>query len=100
MGVLAGLPVAIKDLLCVQGLPTTCGSKMLAEYRPPYDATAVQRLLGADGVLLGKTNLDEFAMGGSTENSALGRTCNPWDSTRVPGGSSGGAAACVAAEGC
>ena len=98
VGLLAGLPVAIKDLLCTRGLRTTCASRMLAEFVPPYDATVVQRISQADGVLLGKTNLDEFAMGGSTENSAFGVTRNPWDLDRVAGGSSGGAAACVAAS--
>jgi aspartyl-tRNA(Asn)/glutamyl-tRNA(Gln) amidotransferase subunit A len=97
VGCLAGLPVAIKDVLCTRGLPTTCGSRILAGYRPPYNATVVEKLARADAVLLGKTNLDEFAMGGSTENSAFATTRNPWDLQRVPGGSSGGSAACVAA---
>lgn len=96
-GPLAGVPVAIKDVLCLQGLPTTCGSRMLQEFRPPYTATAAQKLLDAGMVLLGKTNMDEFAMGGSTETSALGVTHNPWDVERTPGGSSGGAAAALAA---
>ncbi len=95
---LDGIPVALKDVLCTAGEPTTCSSRMLARFVPPYDATVVRRLRDAGLVLLGKTNLDEFAMGASTEHGALGRTSNPWDLRRVPGGSSGGSAAAVAAR--
>jgi aspartyl-tRNA(Asn)/glutamyl-tRNA(Gln) amidotransferase subunit A len=98
IGRLAGLPVAVKDLLCTRDEPTTCASKILANFKPPYDATVVAKLRNADAVLLGKLNMDEFAMGSSTENSAFQTTRNPWDLSRVPGGSSGGSAACMAAS--
>jgi len=94
---LLGLPIAVKDVLCVEGVPATCGSKILENFRPPFNATAVQNLMDAGAVVLGKTNTDEFAMGSSTENSAYGVTHNPWNTQRVPGGSSGGSAAAVAA---
>jgi aspartyl-tRNA(Asn)/glutamyl-tRNA(Gln) amidotransferase subunit A len=97
LSVLAGVPLGLKDVMCMQGIPTTAGSRILEGWRPPYDATVTRRLKDAGVVILGKTNMDEFAMGSSTEHSAYGPTRNPWDLDRIPGGSGGGSAACLAA---
>ena len=100
VGTLAGVPIAVKDNMCTTFGTTTCASKILENFRSPYNATVVDKLLAADTVIIGKTNLDEFAMGSSTENSGLKKTVNPWDLSRVPGGSSGGSAAAVTAQMC
>jgi len=100
VGELAGVPVAVKDNMCTTFGATTCASRILENFHAPYNATVVEKLLAADAVIVGKANMDEFAMGSSTENSGLKQTVNPWDTSRVPGGSSGGPAAAVAGRLC